>query len=308
MLVIVGEGKVRNSSVAVQDARGAHRHWIRDNEQGNMVEKRELTPSQYSIVTAGPIDRSRGLNVAGSSTSSSCFAEVDLDCAGTSGATLSGRQSIQARSGVGTSAIVIFLSDEGSYGRSSPRGSHAGQMSNQPSVEIIYYSSFLVSRIASDAFDASLNEWNGSPSQLPPIVLDENLPEPAAPSPHFLTTIMSSPYPRRPGSGIALTSPASSQNGGFQSSPNRTGNGGGSLPSQQPILDPLALDATTRQRLAGQRGADEAEDEDMVPRRRRARNAEVTEYNDVPRVRDVTAEKVMESFAMFLEKLVVIWD
>ena len=114
---------------------------------------------------------------------------------------------------------------------------------------------------------------------------------------------MSSPYPRRPGSGIALTSPASSQNGGIQSSPNRTGNGGGSLPSQQPILDPLALDATTRERLAGQRGAaNEAEDEDMMPRRRRARNAEVTEYDDVPRVRDVTAEKVMESFAMFLEK------
>jgi DNA replication licensing factor MCM6 len=114
---------------------------------------------------------------------------------------------------------------------------------------------------------------------------------------------MSSPYARRPGSGIALTSPASSRNGALQSSSNRTGNGGGSLPSQQPILDPLALDATTRERLAGRNGAaDEAEDEDMVPRRRRARNGEVTEYDDVPRVRDVTAEKVMESFAMFLEK------
>lgn len=136
------------------------------------------------------------------------------------------------------------------------------------------------------------------------IVLDKKLPEPFSPCPISLVTIMSSPYARRPGSGIALTSPASSQNGGIQSSPNRTGKGGGSLPSQQPILDPLALDATTRERLAGQRGAaDEAEDEDMVPRRRRARNGgEVREYDDVPRVRDVTAEKVMESFAMFLEK------
>lgn len=77
------------------------------------------------------------------------------------------------------------------------------------------------------------------------------------------------------------------------------------MPSQQPILDPLALDASTRERLAAQngRGADEAEDEDMVPRRpRRRMGGEVREYDDVPRVRDITAEKVMESFGMFLEK------
>jgi DNA replication licensing factor MCM6 len=120
----------------------------------------------------------------------------------------------------------------------------------------------------------------------------------------LLLTIMSSPFPRFPGSGIPATSPATSQHLYLPSSPNNTGNGGGSLPSQQPILDPLALDATTRERLAAQngRGADEAEDEDMIPRRRRARMGEVTEYDDVPRVRDVTAEKVMESFGMFLEK------
>ncbi|KAI5451789.1 MCM DNA helicase complex subunit mcm6 [Naganishia albida] len=114
---------------------------------------------------------------------------------------------------------------------------------------------------------------------------------------------MSSPFPRFPGSGIPATSPATSQHLYLPSSPNNTGNGGGSLPSQQPILDPLALDATTRERLAAQngRGADEAEDEDMVPRRRRRMGGEVREYDDVPRVTDVTAEKVMESFAMFLE-------
>lgn len=116
---------------------------------------------------------------------------------------------------------------------------------------------------------------------------------------------MSSPFPRFPGSGIPATSPAASQHLYLPSSPNNTGNGGGSLPSQQPILDPLALDASTRERLAAQngRGADEAEDEDMVPRRpRRRMGGEVREYDDVPRVRDITAEKVMESFGMFLEK------
>lgn len=110
---------------------------------------------------------------------------------------------------------------------------------------------------------------------------------------------MSSPFPRPPGSGIPLTSPANS-NHGLPSSPRNAG----SLPSQQPIIDPLALDATSRERLGQRdgRGADEAEDEDMVPRRRRAGPRDVREYNDVRRVKDVTAEKVMESFAMFLEK------
>lgn len=110
---------------------------------------------------------------------------------------------------------------------------------------------------------------------------------------------MSSPFPRPPGSGIPLTSPANS-NLGLPSSPRNAG----SLPSQQPIIDPLALDASSRERLGQRdgRGADEAEDEDMVPRRRRAGPRDVREYDDVRRVKDVTAEKVMESFGMFLEK------
>ncbi|KAJ9096354.1 hypothetical protein QFC21_005175 [Naganishia friedmannii] len=109
---------------------------------------------------------------------------------------------------------------------------------------------------------------------------------------------MSSPFRRPPGSGIPLTSPANS-NHDLPSSPRNAG----SLPSQQPIIDPLALDASSRERLGQRdgRGADEAEDEDMVPRRRRAGPRDVREYDDVRRVKDVTAEKVMESFGMFLE-------
>ena len=154
-------------------------------QQRDMLERRELTPSQYSIVTAGPIDLARGLNVGGSSTSSSCFAEVALSCAETSGVALSGRQSMQVGSGVGTSVIMERLSNEGKFGRSSPRGPYVGGMSNHA---IIWLSALsITAHFASqearrNAFDASLNEWNRSPSRLPPIVQDQNLPEPAAPS------------------------------------------------------------------------------------------------------------------------------
>jgi hypothetical protein len=108
MLVIVGEGKVRNSSVAVQDARGAQRHYDEQYcQQKEIRGKKELTPSQYSRVTAGPIDRSKGLKVEGSSISSSCFAEVVLAWTELSDEVFSGTQSVQVGSGAAASAIVM---------------------------------------------------------------------------------------------------------------------------------------------------------------------------------------------------------
>ena len=51
--------------------------------------------------------------------------------------------------------------------------------------------------------------------------------------------------------------------------------------------------------------ADEAEEEGAAgtgARRGAGRQARLNDMDDVPRVKDATGEKVMESFAMFLEK------
>lgn len=103
MLVMMGEGKVRNNSVAVQDARGAHRHYTgrSRSQRENAGHEEKLTPSQYSIVTAGPMALSNGLKVEGSSASSSCLADTVAVCAGAV-AEVSGRQSVH----VGSRAVV----------------------------------------------------------------------------------------------------------------------------------------------------------------------------------------------------------
>lgn len=68
MLVIVGEGKVRNSSVAVQDARGAQRHCEEGSEsQPRFSWMRGKVKKTYSVAILngygwayGPIERLEG--------------------------------------------------------------------------------------------------------------------------------------------------------------------------------------------------------------------------------------------------------
>lgn len=86
------------------------------------------------------------------------------------------------------------------------------------------------------------------------------------------------------------------------------------LPSSRPMIDPLAFDNVRGLQgsipgangTAVRAGADEAEEVDEVTGRRRGggagRQARLNNTDDIPRVKDTTGEKVMESFAMFLEK------
>lgn len=79
--------------------------------------------------------------------------------------------------------------------------------------------------------------------------------------------------------------------------------------SSRPIIDPLAFNNVRglQGSIPGANGtaprADEAEEVDELTGRRRGpgRAARIA-VDDVPRVKDTTGEKVMESFAMFLEK------
>jgi DNA replication licensing factor MCM6 len=84
-----------------------------------------------------------------------------------------------------------------------------------------------------------------------------------------------------------------------------------SLPQSRTIINPLAFDnvrglAGTQGSINGgdgRRGDDEAEDEDeMVARRRGGGRRRMDDTDAIPRVKDTTGEKVMESFALFLEK------
>lgn len=75
----------------------------------------------------------------------------------------------------------------------------------------------------------------------------------------------------------------------------------------RPAIDPNAFDGVRG--LRGTNPADEAEEVDDVnegPRSRGGRGAGRAARNnmvdDIPRVKDTTGEKVMESFMVFLEK------
>lgn len=79
-----------------------------------------------------------------------------------------------------------------------------------------------------------------------------------------------------------------------------------SLPQSRPIVDPLAFDNVRGlggSQDNGDRDGSMDVDETATGRgpRRGARRARV-DGDDIPRVKDATGEKVMESFALFLEK------
>lgn len=83
-----------------------------------------------------------------------------------------------------------------------------------------------------------------------------------------------------------------------------------SLPGNRPIVDPLAFENVhgLAGSLPGARNGDgdgsEAEEEGAVQGgrgRRQVRRG--LDFDDIPRVKDTTGEKVMESFVLFLEKL-----
>ena len=89
------------------------------------------------------------------------------------------------------------------------------------------------------------------------------------------------------------------------------------LPQSRPIIDPLAFDnvhglggslpgGTGNAAGAGGGRVDEAIDTETGEAVRRGggggRRARLEDTNDIPRVKDATGEKVMESFALFLEK------
>ena len=100
---------------------------------------------------------------------------------------------------------------------------------------------------------------------------------------------MSSPYP---GSMPPSTGP---------------GPASSSLPQTRPMIDPLAFDNVRG--LGGSlpganaNGAAPEAGEDITGTTRRiGRRARFEDQADIPRVKDATGEKVMESFALFLEK------
>ncbi|RXK36244.1 minichromosome maintenance protein 6 [Tremella mesenterica] len=73
-----------------------------------------------------------------------------------------------------------------------------------------------------------------------------------------------------------------------------------SLPTSRPVVDPLAFD-NVRGLRGSPAGVEEAEEEGTGGRRGPGRRARFDDVADVPRVKDATGEKVMESFALFLE-------
>ena len=76
----------------------------------------------------------------------------------------------------------------------------------------------------------------------------------------------------------------------------------------QSNFDPLAFDSVPglNGTLPGQRGgageAVEDTETGQAPRRGTGRRARFEDTADIPRVKDQTGEKLMESFALFLEK------
>ena len=90
--------------------------------------------------------------------------------------------------------------------------------------------------------------------------------------------------------------------GGFPSSIAGTPHSS-SLPTSRPIVDPLAFD-NVRGLRGSLPGPDEAEEEGVVRRGGAGPMARREDQADVPRVKDATGEKVMESFALFLERRV----
>jgi DNA replication licensing factor MCM6 len=85
--------------------------------------------------------------------------------------------------------------------------------------------------------------------------------------------------------------------------------GSSSLPTSRPIIDPLAFDNVrglngSIPTANGGTGDAEAEvGEDITGRRRgTGRRNRLEDTDGIPRVKDATGEKVMESFALFLEK------
>lgn len=99
---------------------------------------------------------------------------------------------------------------------------------------------------------------------------------------------MSSPAPVLPSSSAGGAYPSSSAPAG-----------------SRPGVDPNAFDNIRG--LQGSHPADEAEEADETGgggggRRRGGRSARTQNVDDIPRVKDTTGEKVMESFQVFLEK------
>lgn len=101
----------------------------------------------------------------------------------------------------------------------------------------------------------------------------------------------------------------SSPGPGFPTSPGSQPNPSSSLPTgSRPALDPNQFDGVRG--LRGTNPADEAEEVDEVNGpggsrgrgRAAGRQARNNMVDDIPRVKDTTGEKVMESFAVFLEK------
>ena len=86
-----------------------------------------------------------------------------------------------------------------------------------------------------------------------------------------------------------------------------------SLPQSRPIIDPLAFDNVRG--LGGSLpngngpsrplGAASEAGEDITGTRRGGRRARLEDTDAIPRVKHATGEKVMESFALFLEKSVI---
>lgn len=124
---------------------------------------------------------------------------------------------------------------------------------------------------------------------------------------------MSSPAPYPPSSAPlysdGLAPPSSDPAyGGARAGPSSQLNS--SAPNSRPIIDPLAFEGVRglHGSIPGANGtgrADEAEEEGATgtgARRGVGRQARLNDTDDVPRVKDATGEKVMESFAMFLEK------
>lgn len=120
--------------------------------------------------------------------------------------------------------------------------------------------------------------------------------------------IFLSSYPQ---TNIAMFSPPSNFNFPSSSapvdSPRRS-----SSPGNRPIVDPLAFENVhgLAGSLPGARngngGASEAEEEGAIQGGRgRRQGRRGVELDAIPRVKDTTGEKVMESFILFLEKLVM---